>query len=332
MSLQRLETALSTGAFDWPEGPVLALRPHPGTRGFPQGRTLIAHGFRPAHDAWRDAGWDSVPRAVGRFSSAYIALPRARDHAHLLLARALELVVPGGLIVVDGAKTDGVEPVRKLCRGAFDETGVLSKAHGKIFWFERPDLLPRTCAEWGRPAPSPAGWHVAPGVFSADGVDPGSALLAQNLPALSGRVADLGAGWGYLSAQALGGSPDIAAIDLVEAEHAALEAARRNVDDPRAKFHWADALAFSEQGYDAVIMNPPFHRARKADPGLGQAFVRAAARMLARHGRLWLVANRHLPYEAALSECFADTQEIAQAEGFKILMACKPRPAAQAAR
>ena len=42
------------------------------------------------------------------------------------------------------------------------------------------------------------------GIFSADHIDPGSALLAEHLPKnLRGRVADLGAGWGFLSRAAL---------------------------------------------------------------------------------------------------------------------------------
>jgi 16S rRNA (guanine1207-N2)-methyltransferase len=36
------------------------------------------------------------------------------------------------------------------------------------------------------------------GVFSADGLDPGSRLLIESLPPLGGRIADLGCGWGAM--------------------------------------------------------------------------------------------------------------------------------------
>ena len=49
-----------------------------------------------------------------------------------------------------------------------------------------------------------------------------------------------------------------------------------------------------------MIMNPPFHQGRAAEPDLGAAFIAAAARILKPHGRLMMVANRQLPYEAAL--------------------------------
>ena len=55
---------------------------------------------------------------------------------------------------------------------------------------------------------------------------------------------------------------------------------------------------------DAVVMNPPFHEGRKADPELGQAFIEAAAGMLGAKGKLYMVANRHLPYEETLERLF----------------------------
>jgi 16S rRNA (guanine1207-N2)-methyltransferase len=38
---------------------------------------------------------------------------------------------------------------------------------------------------------------------------------------------------------------------------------------------------------------------------LGQAFIRRAHQALRKGGALWLVANRHMPYEAVLNELFA---------------------------
>ena len=63
---------------------------------------------------------------------------------------------------------------------------------------------------------------------------------------------------------------------------------------------------------------------RAADPSLGRAFIAAAARLLAPQGGLWLVANRHLPYEAALAEAFGEVQEIAGDASFKVIEARRP--------
>lgn len=155
-------------------------------------------------------------------------------------------------------------------------------------------------------------------------------MLAQALPAKLGRhVIDLGAGWGYLTAQGLADS-SVQHIDLVEADALALECARKNITDPRARFHWADATEWTpREKADTVIMNPPFHSGRKADPSLGRAFVTAAAKMLSPSGQLWMVANRHLPYENTLEESFAQVKEAAGDNRFKIFHASKPRGSAK---
>ena len=49
-------------------------------------------------------------------------------------------------------------------------------------------------------------------------------------------------------------------LDLIEAEWSALEAARRNVTDPRARLIWDDATTHTpDRRYDAILSNPPFH-------------------------------------------------------------------------
>lgn len=74
--------------------------------------------------------------------------------------------------------------------------------------------------------------------------------------------------------------------------------------------------------YDFIVTNPPFHAQGRADrPDLGRAFLDSAADALAPGGRLWLVANRHLPYEAVLGARFASVRTVAQAEGFKVMEA-----------
>jgi len=162
-------------------------------------------------------------------------------------------------------------------------------------------------------------------VFSADGVDRGSALLAAALPAeMPAKVGDLGAGWGYLSRAVLARS-GVKHLDVVEAELAALDCARANVADPRAAFHWADATTFRpDRLWGAVVMNPPFHQGRSADPGLGLAFLQAAQRSLAPDGSLWLVANRHLPYGPALSLLFRSVEDIGGDAAFRLTRATAP--------
>ena len=170
----------------------------------------------------------------------------------------------------------------------------------------RPQLSYVLPADWAAQDHQAApGFVTRPGVFSADGPDPASVALAAHLPdKLPTRMVDLGAGWGWLSAQVLA-HPGVEVLHLVEADAVALDCARRNVTDPRARFHWADALDFRlSEPVNGVVMNPPFHDGGTEDRTLGQSFIRQAADMLKPGGFLWLTANRHLPYEEVLKPIF----------------------------
>jgi 16S rRNA (guanine1207-N2)-methyltransferase len=113
-------------------------------------------------------------------------------------------------------------------------------------------------------------------------------------------------------------------LDLVDLDRHAVTAARRNVDDARVAFHWADARSAPElDGLDFVVMKPPFHDAGAEDKALGQAFIRRAHAVLRKGGMLWLVANLHLPYEGVLKPLFADVTLMSEGGGFKVYGARK---------
>ena len=326
MLSQRLPLALAdagplpaTGAFL-----VHGARADGGLSALPRDRVVVVQGFRPDHDALAGQGFTVVPQAsdvTDPAAAAIVSLPRARAAARDAVASVLRGLRPGAPVWIDGQKTDGVDSMLKELRARVAVSQPIAKAHGKIFRFDRP--ADDSFSDWlsGDITPAP-GFVTRPGVFSADAVDRGSALLAAALPErLGARVADFGAGWGWLSARILA-REGIAALDLVEADHLALACARRNVTDPRAAFHWADATRFRpERRYDAVVTNPPFHTGRAAEPGLGVAFITAAAATLSPQGALWLVANRQLPYEAALTRLFRDVREVGGYKGFKVLSA-----------
>lgn len=324
MRSARLELALKSGAFVVPEtGDILVLRPVAGDdlSSLPKARVVVRTGFRPDHDHFLRQGYRV--EGGGPAGAVILCLPRAKAAARAMLAEAAALLPPGGLLAVDGQKTDGIDAVLKDCRAAGAEPGeVLAKAHGKFAVLTRPEAL----LGWqqGR-SEVEGGFLTAPGVFSADGPDRGSVLLAEALPArLWGRVADLGAGWGYLS-RAILSRADVQHLDLVEAEAEALACARLNISDPRAEFHWADATAFKPSRFwDWVVMNPPFHTSRAADPGLGIAFLQAAQRGLLPGGQLLLVANRHLPYDRTLTGLFREVEEIGGDAAFRVIRAAYP--------
>ncbi len=318
MAHSRLTLALDSAAPVLPDGPVRVLRPPADydLSALEPARVEIDHGFKPDHDAWAARGYATA--GSGPVPTVLVVVPRSKALARRLVAHALHAAT--GLVIVDGARTDGVDSLYKACRGWAPVAGTLTKAHGRLFWFA-PDGVP----DWDTPDRWVDGFRTQPGVFSEGKVDPGSRLLAGALPPLSGRVADLGAGWGYLSAAVLA-HPGVTHLDMIEAEALALDCLAENISDPRARALWADGTRFTtETRYDAVVTNPPFHSARKGLPELGQAFLATAARLLKPSGSLYLVANRHLPYETRLRELFAQVQEVGGDRAFKLIRAARPR-------
>ena len=73
-----------------------------------------------------------------------------------------------------------------------------------------------------------------------------------------------------------------------------------------------------------MVCNPPFHTTRDADPALGIAFLVAAHRMLSGSGTLYLVANRHLPYDRVLASLFREIEVIGGDGAFKLTRAAFP--------
>ncbi len=291
---------------------------------------LHVTGFRPA--------WDRVVAGHGRVALsapegaaalALVCVPRVRARALARVAEALRALAPGGWLLIDGQKTDGVEALVKAVRAVLPVTGVAAKAHGKILWMPRPDTLPAELARWeaqAAPRPLDDGTLIAPGMFSADGIDPATELLIRHIPAdAEGPAADLGAGWGALARALLARAPGVTACDLVEADHASAEAARANVTDSRARVHWADAARWDGGPYRLILSNPPFHAGRAADPALGQAFIATAARCLHPKGRFLMVANRQLPYEATLEAHFRRWEPVHTDTRLKIIGAALPR-------
>lgn len=294
-------------------------------------------GFKPLFDALQRGGFDVRAEAdPGERAGCVLLLPpRQREASRAALARAADACRPGGVVVVAVPNDEGAKSAEKdakaLCGGL---AGSLSKYHCRVFWL-RPSpadgdaALHAAWRELDAPRTLPGGWVSAPGVFAWDRIDAASRLLAEHLPAdLGGEIADLGAGWGYLAREVLARCAGVEALHLFEADHRALACARANLADAPmpVQFHWHDVSAGIGGRYDAIVCNPPFHAHDRSDrPELGQRFIASAASALGPGGRLWLVANRHLPYEAALAGGFAAMQVHAQRDGYKVIEAVRGR-------
>jgi 16S rRNA (guanine1207-N2)-methyltransferase len=244
------------------------------------------------------------------------------------LAAMLRALAPGAFFTVLAPKDMGGARLARDLSDLGCTVEESAKAHHRICRGVRPDSLDEDLISPAIAAGAPRkldahGLWSQPGIFSWDRVDPGTALLIESLPALAGRGADLGCGIGLL-AHAVLATPAVKHLDLIDIDRRAIEAARRNVDDTRVRWRWADVtVGTGLADLDFVVMNPPFHAGGEEDKNLGQIFIRQAAAALHRGGRLWLVANRHLPYEACLKPLFRHVTPHLDAHGFKVIEATK---------
>jgi 16S rRNA (guanine1207-N2)-methyltransferase len=245
-ALEALFLPFMEGAIAWPPsggalflgaraGLALHSRPWPGL--------VCEQPWKPEVDALHRAGFEasaSVDAADARYPLVLLRPPRQREHARARFAQALRRLAPGGTLVAcmpnkEGARTGEADLARLA-----GPLRSLSKHHCRVFWATAPDapVDPALAAEWGdldaprriADAGVPGGGFVSrPGVFAWDRVDAASRLLAEHLPAdLHGAVADLGACWGYLAMQARARCPEIASLDLYEADARALDRGPEN--------------------------------------------------------------------------------------------------------
>ena len=343
--LETLFLPLLEGHLAWPGSGTLFLRARAGTplraRSWPG--LVCQQSFAPDAAALERLQLrvmtDDRDVPTERYPLVLVLPPRQRDEARALLARAMQSTAAGGRILACVSNDEGARSAETDLERIAGPVTTLSKNKCRVFWTAPLDG-PHDAAladEWlqlDAVRPIDDGRFVSrPGVFAWDRIDVASQLLAEHLPPqLAGRAADLGAGFGYLSVELLQRCPGIEKLDVYEAERRALDLARRNLAafEQRAaiRYCWHDVTAGLTDTYDVIVCNPPFHTHARADrPDIGRRFIAAAASALRPGGRLWLVANRHLPYEQALGAGFERVRIVIQQHGFKIVEAAKAKRA-----
>ena len=159
------------------------------------------------------------------------------------------------------------------------------------------------------------------GVFSRDGLDRGTEVLLDALPELSGRVLDLGCGWGAVGV-ALGAKYPALEIVMTDINQRAVDLARRNLaaNGVRAEVVQGDGFAAVEGAFDAIITNPPIRAGKAVIYGL---FAQARD-FLKPGGALYIVIRKQQGAPSALKylkELYGDAEVIDRGSGFHVIRA-----------
>ncbi|ELE6589577.1 methyltransferase [Vibrio alginolyticus] len=184
-------------------------------------------------------------------------------------------------------------------------------------------------------------WHVdgedielknMPNVYSGESLDLGARFMLQHLPQDPSidNVIDLGCGNGVLSVKFGQLNPN-ARLTCVDESFMALESAKQNLLDNLGENRDIQCIAnncldgFKQSSSSMVMCNPPFHQQQAITDHIAWQMFCDAKQVLSENGRLLVIGNRHLGYDAKLKRLFGDknVKLIASNNKFVILQATK---------
>lgn len=158
------------------------------------------------------------------------------------------------------------------------------------------------------------------GVFSVGELDEGTRILLESLPPLSGRVLDLGCGWGPVGT-ILGRQNSALEIVMCDVNERAVELSRESLQlngVTNASVLLSDGFSAVEGCFDAIVTNPPIRAGKQL---IYRLFDDALTR-LKPGGSLYIVIRRQQGAESALKHlAAANARVINKHKGFWILRA-----------
>lgn len=268
--------------------------------------------------------------------SIWIQCPKSFDQLHWWLTLATAQLGTGIQVSLAGmAKHIPVKWLNWLEKYCDDYEQLPIKRKARLICFKLSGRLPAISPIKSYQAYDKLPISALPGVFSRDHMDIGSRFFINQLsqiPALTGKVLDLGCGNGLLSSACLQHSRDNPSdsinnnddkIQLILCDDSALalQAAQHNLESrhyTHGIFHHTDALLGVSAPVDTILCNPPFHNGNHISTAAAERMFKQSAKLLTKDGQLLVVANRHLGYSGTLKKSFRNVKLLASDAKFVI--------------
>ncbi|WP_373060967.1 methyltransferase [Gemmatimonas sp.] len=303
-------------------------------------RTMAANGIAGSHVVHAH-GTHAFPLALAadvvtiRVSTDKLALQQ-------LIWEAFHALRLGGKCYLAGANDEGVKPAVRLLESIFGAARLEAQHSGhRMAVATKAQIAPSSLTEGTSSYLDPDHFREVsitlkgiahtlfsrPGVFSWEHLDEATQILGDLMDIRAGEsVLDLGGGAGALglTAASLSGTGRVL---MVDADAEAVRCAARGVAKAalaNVELRASDVGgAVGDERFDVVVSNPPFHQGKATDLMVPQQFIADAHAHLHVGGRLYLVANRTLPYEKVIADRFGDVRTIHDGRRFKVLGATR---------
>ena len=257
-----------------------------------------------------------------------LELTKSKETNLGLIALAEQYIKDEGKLIVNGDNQIGVKSFLKNISNHWPAEKTMIKKKGRIAIYQKKK---QKFSHWKKYQDfhiNRDGYYTRCDMFSPKEIDKGSKKLTSAFNAkLFGEVADLGAGWGYLSKEALRLNDKITKVTLFESNYSAYLASKKNIDDERAKFRWASLYNIKnlKARFNHVICNPPFHSGRPKDMGLLRSFIFYSSRLITHQGSVWMVFVSGVYLENELRNYFDNIKILYKDNHYFVCQLLKPK-------
>jgi len=281
-----------------------------------------------------------------KFEGVIVYWPKSKQHGLMLCQFAVNQLVDKGTLLVVGDNKGGIKSAAKLLDIAGITTQKSDSARhctllaGEILQpnvsFNLNSYIHTYQVENNARLLS---LQTLPGAFSSNELDPGTALLLDDIDSLTEsfptrkhspdqfpKILDFACGNGVIGlsiAQRLAQREQACKVTLSDVNSMALQCAEANIrlnqfDAECIKIVSSDGLNQITDKFHFIVSNPPFHSGTKTDYSVSEQFFRSAKQKLLPGGKLRIVANRFLKYPDQLESVFGNLKIITKNSKFSV--------------